>query len=183
MARRQGAQDCETKREEHPEQRVAGTVAARRQEQLGMSSSEEHKTFNKASRWRHSRAATGCGAGRARCGRHEHGKQQEQAPPDMRTGKSAQARLRREVPTEHEAHSRTQRQQLRKVATTELQRESTPQAGPQRERTRAGWRRRAGATKLWKHGLPRTEPGWGGEWCLSVQQTTHSMRRCVSSSA
>ena len=35
------AQDCET-------ERVAGTVAARRQEQLGMSSSEEHRIFSLA---------------------------------------------------------------------------------------------------------------------------------------
>ena len=38
-----------------------------------MTSSEEHKTFNKASRWGHSPAATGRGAGRDRCGLHEHG--------------------------------------------------------------------------------------------------------------
>ena len=43
------------------------TVAMRRQEQLGVSSSEEHKTFHKTSRWGYSRAATGRGAGRARC--------------------------------------------------------------------------------------------------------------------
>ena len=43
-----------------------GTVAVRRQEQLGVSS-EEHMTFHKASRWGYSRAATGRGAGRARC--------------------------------------------------------------------------------------------------------------------
>ena len=147
-----------------------------------MSSSMEHKTFNKASRWRHSRAATGRGAGRARCGLHEHGRQQELAPPDMRTGQSAQACLRREVPTDHEAHSQTQRRQLRRVATTELRWEWTPEAeaehrarshprsGPHRERTRARLRRRVGATKPWKY-------GGGGECCWSVQQTTHSMRR------
>ena len=79
-----------------------------------MSSPEEHKTFNKASRWGHSRAATGRGAARARS---KHGRQQEQAPPDMRTSQSAQACLRK-VPTDHEAHSRTQRRQPRRVATT-----------------------------------------------------------------
>ena len=83
-------------------------------------SSEEHKTYYKASRWGHSRAATGRGAGRARCGLHEHGRQQEQAPTDMRTGQSAQACRRREVSTDHEAHSQTLRRQLRRVATTEL---------------------------------------------------------------
>ena len=49
------------------ETQKTGTVAVRRQEQLGVSSSEEHKTFHKASRWGYSRAATGRGAGRARC--------------------------------------------------------------------------------------------------------------------
>ena len=42
-----------------------------------MSSSEEYKTFNKASRWGHSRAATGRGAGHAQCGLHENGKEQK----------------------------------------------------------------------------------------------------------
>ena len=37
----------------------------------------EHKTFGKVSRRGHSRAATGRGAGRARCGLHEHGKEQK----------------------------------------------------------------------------------------------------------
>ena len=74
----------------------------RRQEQLEMSRSDLHKTFNKASRWGHSRAATARGAGRARCGLREHGRQQEQAPPDMLTGQSIRACLRREVPTDHE---------------------------------------------------------------------------------
>ena len=103
-----------------------------------MSSLEELKTFHKDSR-----AATQRGAGRARCGLHEHGRQQEQAPPEMWTGQSAQACLRREVPTDHEAHSQSQRRQLRRVATTELRRDcsleaeaehraqSHPNSGPQ----------------------------------------------------
>ena len=49
------------------ETQKTGTVAVKRQEQLGVSSSEEHKTFHKASRWGYSRAATGRGGGRARC--------------------------------------------------------------------------------------------------------------------
>ena len=49
------------------ETQKTGTVAVRRQEQLGVSSSEEHKTFHKTSRWGYSRAATRRGAGRARC--------------------------------------------------------------------------------------------------------------------
>ena len=93
--------DCETERDEHPERKVGWSSRSEATEAARMSSSEEHKTFNKASRWRHSRAATGRGAGRARCGLYEHGRQQEQAPPDMRSGQSAQACLRREVPTDH----------------------------------------------------------------------------------
>ena len=89
-------------------------TGAARDEQLG-----EHKTFLKASRWVYSRAATGRGAGRARCRfararvRAEWLCQQQQAPPDMMTGQSIRTCLRREVPTDHEAHSHTQRGQLR----------------------------------------------------------------------
>ena len=46
-------------------------------ERLSEPESREHKTFHKASRWRPSRAATGRGAGRARCGLHEHGNEQK----------------------------------------------------------------------------------------------------------
>ena len=45
------------------------------------------------------------------------------APPDMLTGQSMQARLRREVPTDHEAQSQAQRRQLRRVTKTELRRD------------------------------------------------------------
>ena len=38
---------------------------------------------------------------------------QRQAPPDVRTGQSAEACLSREVPADHVARSRTQRGQLR----------------------------------------------------------------------
>ena len=38
-------------------------------------------------------------------GLREHGKQQSQAPPDMLTGQSIRACLRRAVTTDHEAHS------------------------------------------------------------------------------
>ena len=101
------------------ETQKSGTVAVRRQEQLGMSSSEEHKTFHKASRWRYSRAATGRGAGRARCRlararvRAEWLYQRQQAPPDMQTGQSVYTCLRREVPADHETHSQAQQGQLR----------------------------------------------------------------------
>ena len=56
---------------DHPGARVA----VKRQEQLGMSSPGEQKTFHKASRRGNSRAATGRGAGRACCGeQHKHGR-------------------------------------------------------------------------------------------------------------
>ena len=96
---------------------VTRVTGAARDEQLG-----EHKTFLKASRWVFSRAATGRGAGRAGCRfararvRAEWLCQQQQAPPDMMTGQSIRTCLRREVPevpTDHEAHSRTHRGQLR----------------------------------------------------------------------
>ena len=82
-----------------------------------MSSSEEHKTFNKPSRWRHSRAATGLdvlGAGCTSTGkrtgstRHAH------------RSISASMSASRGVPTDHEAHSQTQRGKLQRVATTGL---------------------------------------------------------------
>ena len=72
----------------------------------------------KASRWFFSRAATGRGAGCARCRfararvRAEWFCQQQQAPPDMMTGQSIRTCLRREAPTDHEADSHTQRGQL-----------------------------------------------------------------------
>ena len=93
---------------------VSRATGAARDEQL-----REHKTFLKASRWANSRAATGRGAGRAGCRfararvRAEWLCQQQQAPPDMMTGQSIRTCLRREVPTDHEAHSHTQRGQLR----------------------------------------------------------------------
>ena len=91
--------------------RVSG---AAQEKQLG-----EQKTFHKASRRGHSRAATGRGAGRAQLrGQHKHGRSretpQQQAPPDMQIGQSSGACLCREVPADHEAHSRPQRGQLRK---------------------------------------------------------------------
>ena len=51
-------------------------------------------------------------------GQHKHGRSretpQQQAPPDIQTGQSAYACLRRELPADHEAHSRPQRGQLRR---------------------------------------------------------------------
>ena len=60
--------------------------------------------------------------------REEQEAPQQQAPPDMRTGQSAKACLRREVPTDHEARGQAQRRQLRRVA-TELRRDHNPEAG------------------------------------------------------
>ena len=60
--------------------------------------------------------------------REEQEAPQQQAPPDMRTGQSAKACLRREVPTDHEARGQAQRRQLRRVA-TELRRDHDPEAG------------------------------------------------------
>ena len=97
-----------------------GTVAVKRLEQLGVSSLEEHKTFHKASRWGYSRAVTRRGAGRERCractstGACRKGPyQRQQGPPDMQTGQSVYACLRREVPADHEAQSQAQEGQLR----------------------------------------------------------------------
>ena len=101
------------------ETQKTGTVAVKRQEQLGVSSSEEHKTFDKASRRGYLRAATGRGAGRAWCRlararvRAEWLYQRQQALPDMQTGQSVYACLRREVPVDHKAHSQAQQGQLR----------------------------------------------------------------------
>ena len=102
------------------ETQKTGTVAVKRQEQLGVSSSEEHKTFHKASRWGYSRAATGRGAGRASC---RLARARERAEKDSfndnrlhqtcRPVNQEDACLRREVPADHEAHSQAQQGQLR----------------------------------------------------------------------
>ena len=63
--------------------------------------------------------------------------QQKQAPPDMQTGQSIRACLRRGVPADHEAHSQPQRRQLRRVATTELRRDCSPEAEAGESRTTA----------------------------------------------
>ena len=60
--------------------------------------------------------------------REEQEAPQQQAPPDMRTGQSAKACLRRAVPTDHEARGQAQRRQLRRVA-TELRRDHYLEAG------------------------------------------------------
>ena len=87
---------------------VTRASGAAQEKQLG-----EQKTFNNASRW--GTIASSDRTRRWTCsvrGQHKHGRsretpQQQQAPPDMRTGQSAQACLRREVPTDHEARSHT----------------------------------------------------------------------------
>ena len=86
---------------------VTRASGAAQEKQLG-----EQKTFNKASRW--GTIASSDRTRRWTCsvrGQHKHGRSretpQQQAPPDMRTGQSAKACLRREVPTDHEARSHT----------------------------------------------------------------------------
>ena len=75
VATGQGAQDGETERDEHPE-RKGGWNSRSEATRAARDEHGEHMTFHKASRWGHSRAATGRGAGRARCGLHEHERQQ-----------------------------------------------------------------------------------------------------------
>ena len=84
-------------------------------------------------------------------GQHKHGRSretpQQQAPPDMQTGQSSRACLCREVPADHEAHSRPQRGQLRRnecrshsrvvTTLTELRRDRDPEAEAVTRRSRA----------------------------------------------
>ena len=63
-------------------------------------------------------------------GQHKHGRSRSSTATGStrhRTGHSAMARLRREVPTDHEARGQVQRRQLRRVA-TELRRDRDPEA-------------------------------------------------------
>ena len=110
---------------------VRRTNASRRQEQLRVSSSEERQNlrqgglamgFVSGDRTRRRscllRDSTSTGGAEA---------PQQQSPPDTRTGQSAKACLRREVPTDHGARGQAQRRQLRRVA-TELLRDRDPEA-------------------------------------------------------
>ena len=99
-------QNKERSRSSRSKSRSEATRAARSEQP------REQKTFHKASRKGHSRAATG--RGRWTCllrvtaqARKEHETPQQQAPPDMQTGQSIRACLRRGVPADHEAHSRS----------------------------------------------------------------------------
>ena len=67
-----------------------GTVAVKRQEQLGVSSSQEHKSFHKASRQGCSRAAPWPGAERARC-RLAQAREEEQNSSTTTTGSTRHA--------------------------------------------------------------------------------------------
>ena len=95
----------------------------------------------------------------------------------MMTGQSMQACLRREVPTDHEAHSQAQRRQLRRVATTELRRERAPEAEAEhakhdRIRTQDGHLTRMTAWRSGQSTRPRTarerecgeESTWVSKW-------------------
>ena len=59
--------------------------------------------------------------------------QQEQAPPDMMTGQSMPCMSASRSARWPEAHSQTQRRQLRRVATIELRRERAPEAEAEHE--------------------------------------------------
>ena len=116
--------------------RVTGAV---RDEQLG-----EHKTFLKASRWVYSRAATGRGAGRARCRfararvRAEWLCQQQQAPPDMMTGQSIRTCLRRGPRgTQPYAAGTAAGMSVVRTLERELRRDCSPEAEAETRRSRA----------------------------------------------
>ena len=112
-------------------------------------------------------------------GQHKHGRsrrlQQQQAPPDMRTGQSAKACLRREVPTDHEARGQAQRRQLRRVA-TELRRGRDLEAEAKhakhgRIRTQISYLSRMTSDRGGEKTMTSTHSGWrGSRWCWSVQQ-------------
>ena len=96
---------------------------ATRQGQLGTSSSGEadqekqpgeQKTRPDIREQRPDAALDVLSAGTAQARGSRETPQQPQAPPDMQTGQSSRACLCREVPADHEAHSRSQRGQLRK---------------------------------------------------------------------
>ena len=95
---------------DHPGARVA----VKRQEQLGVSSSGTTRPFSRPRGWVEFASSDRTrGAGRACCGvtaqarEEEHKTPQQQAPPDMQTSQSFRACLRRGVPADHEAHSRS----------------------------------------------------------------------------
>ena len=94
----------------------------------------ERKTFHNSSRWvtiassDRTRRWTCLLRVTAQAREEDKTPQQKQAPPDMQTGQSIRAFLRQGVPADHEAHSQPQRRQLRRVATTELRRDCSPEA-------------------------------------------------------
>ena len=109
--------------------------------------------------------------------REEQEAPQQQAPPDMRTGQSAKACLRREVPTDHEARGQVQRRQLQRVA-TELRRDRDPEAEAKhakhgRIRTQISYLSRMTSDRGGEETVTSTHSGWRGRrWRWSVQQTT-----------
>ena len=109
--------------------------------------------------------------------REEQEAPQQQAPPDMRTGQSAKASLRREVPTDHEARGQAQRRQLRRVA-TELRRDRVPEAVAKhgkhgRIRTQISYLSRMTSDRGGEETVTSTHSDWRGRrWRGSVQQTT-----------
>ena len=128
-SRNRETREQQEKGPDHPGARVA----VKRQEQLGVSSQGakdlpqglaegEFASSDRTRRWTCLLRVT------AQAREEEHKTPQQQAPPDMQTGQSIRACLRREVPADHEAHSQPQRRQLRRVAKTKLRRECTPEA-------------------------------------------------------
>ena len=93
---------------DHPGARVA----VKGKEQLGVSSQGGKRPFTRPRgggirEQRPDSALDVLAAGTAQAREEEHKTPQQQAPPDMQTGQSIRACLRREVPADHEAHSRS----------------------------------------------------------------------------
>ena len=119
--------------------------------------------------------------------REEQEAPQQQAPPDMRTGQSAKACLRREVPTDHEAHGQAQRRQLRRVA-TELRRDRDPEAEAKhakhgRIRTQISYLSRMTSDRGGEETVTSTHSGWRGAGGAGQSSRPPSTTMCQSSRA
>ena len=117
---------------------VRRTNAAAQSEQLGGATRPSTRRPRDGFRERRPDAASVVLAAGTAQAREKQEAPQQQAPPDMRTGQSAKACLRREVPTDHEARGQAQRRQLRRVA-TELRRDRDPEAEAKHAKLHAQW--------------------------------------------
>ena len=113
--------------------------------------------------------------------REEQEAPQQQAPPDMRTGRSAKACLRREVPTDHEARGQVQRRQLQRVA-TELRRDRDPEAEAKhakhgRIRTQISYLSRMTSDRGGEETVTSTHSGWRGTQVALVSPANHPAQR------